>query len=99
MAPRGSFSICPDCKSPTPWRSAVSKKYELFTLPESLEDRGRGVKQDAISRPAVDLLVAYGFARAPSGIAGTGLDGDQTPAVLQLRKKRLEIGLNRAIDE
>src|SRR6202047_447502 len=81
------------------WRSAISKKCELRVLPESFEDRGRGVKQDAISRPAADLLVAHGFASAPGGIAGKELDGDQTPAVLQLRKKRLEIGLDRAINE
>ena len=80
-------------------RSAISKKSELRVLSESFEDRGRGVEQDAASRPAVDLLVAHGFARAPGGSAGKGLDGDQTPAVLQLRKKRLEIGLDRAIDE
>src|SRR5712671_4323414 len=80
-------------------RSAISKKCELRVLPESVEDGGRGVKQDAISLPAVDFLVAYAFARATGGIAGKGFDGDQTPAVLQLRKKRLEIGLDRAIDE
>jgi hypothetical protein len=60
----------------TQWRSAVLKKCELFTLSKSFEDRGGGVEQDAISRPAVDLLVTHGFARAPGGIAGTGLDGD-----------------------
>jgi hypothetical protein len=42
----------------------------LRVLPESVEDRGRGVKQDAISLPAVDFLVAYGLARATGGIAG-----------------------------
>src|ERR1700730_2625240 len=79
--------------------SAISKKCELRVLPEGFEDRGRGIKQDPISLPAVDLLVAHGFARAPGGSARKTLDGDQTPTVLQLRKKRLEIGLDRAIDE
>src|SRR5262249_12280447 len=79
--------------------SAISKKCELRILPEGFEDWSRGVKQDAISPPAVDLLVADGFARAPGEIAGKGLDGDQTAAILQLRKKRLEIGLDRAIYE
>ena len=79
--------------------SAISKKCELLVLPEGFEDRGRGVEQDATSLPAVDLLVAHGFARAPGGIAREALEGEQTSAFLQLRKKRLEIGLDRAIDE
>src|SRR2546430_5481509 len=80
-------------------RSAISKKCEMRVLPEGFENWGRGVKQDALSLPAVELLVPDGVARAPGGIAGQGLDGHQTPAVLQLRKKRVEIGLDRAINE
>jgi site-specific DNA recombinase len=62
------------------WRSAISKKCELRVLPESFEDRGRGVKQDAISVPAIDLLIETLVCEGiRTHLAAMG-DGEPTPA-------------------